>query len=195
MPNVTADPLPNLPPKLIPVLPGEVEMKAFRHPKSGHSLTLHRFQIPLDAAFAITTHKAQGQTMVRAVVDLGSCIGTEAAYVMISWCTSLSGLIVLHPFPIAKITVRRSQDARDEFRRLDRLNTQPISEYGRSPIGNLQEPIVTETAQTDGAPQIAILFSRLNPPDIGSARKLLTQIWDNTGGSSSGKPNFIPSWV
>jgi hypothetical protein len=194
--DVTADSLPNLPLKHIPVLPGEVDMKAFRHPKSGHSLTLRRYQIPLDAAFARTAHKAQGQTMTRVVVDLASCIGTEAAYVMISRCTSLSGLMVLRPFPIAKITVHRSQDARDEFRRLERLNTQTKSNCGENPSGIFQGPAVRKTAEKEGAPQVVTLFSGPSPLDVGGARKLLIQIWDNKNDNGgNGKSDTIPSLV
>jgi ATP-dependent exoDNAse (exonuclease V) alpha subunit len=115
LPDVTADALPNLPPKHVTVLPKAIEMKPFYHLNSGHSCKLHRYQVPLDAGFAITTHKAQDQTLKRAIVDLASCIGKEATYVMVSQCTSLEGLMVLQPFPIGKITTHRSQEARDEF--------------------------------------------------------------------------------
>jgi len=93
--DAKADVLPNLLLKHIAILPNEVEMKAFQHLISGRSQTLHQFQVPLDATFAITTHKAQGQTMTQVNVDLNSCIGTEAAYVMISQCMSLEGLMIL----------------------------------------------------------------------------------------------------
>jgi hypothetical protein len=183
--DVTADTLPHLPPKHVAVLPGEVEMKAFRHPNSGRSVTLRRHQVPLDAAFAITAHKAQGRTMTQVVVDLNSCIGTEAAYVMISRCTSLEGLMILRPFPITKITVHRSQEARNEFQRLDRLNTQTITECVGSPVGGSLGSSVHETTGTEGARQVTTLFSGPNPPDVGSASELLTRIWDDRGGGLS----------
>ena len=183
--DVTADALPHLPPKHVAVLPGEVEMKAFRHPNSGRSVTLRRHQVPLDAAFAITAHKAQGRTMTQVVVDLNSCIGTEAAYVMISRCTSLKGLMILRPFPITKITVHRSQEARNEFQCLDRLNTQTIAECVGNLVGGSLGSSVRESTGTEGARQVTTLFSGPNPPDVGSASELLTRIWDDRGGGLS----------
>ena len=179
--GTSTDALPNLPPKHAAVLPSDVEMKPFRHPNSGHSCTLHRYQVPLDAAFAITTHKAQGQTMNKVVADLGSCIGTEAAYVMISRCTSLEGLMILRPFSIRKITTHRSQEARDEFSRLERLNSQTIAECGDNPIGSVRSSSIHETARAEGVSEIAALFSGENP-DVSSASQLLSRMWDTNGG-------------
>lgn len=175
LPDISSDALPNLPPKHIAVLPNDVEMKSFRHPNSGHTCTLRRYQVPLDAAFAITAHKAQGQTIKKVVVDLASCIGTEAAYVMVSRCTSLQGLMVLRPFPISKITVHRSQDAREEFHRLDRLNIQTIVQ-ARCQVTRSSDP-----SGPDPVSQITALFSSSTqgPLDAGSARQLLNRVWNN----------------
>ncbi|KAH7917808.1 hypothetical protein BV22DRAFT_983528, partial [Leucogyrophana mollusca] len=66
----------------------------------------------------MTAHKSQGQTLQSAIVDLQSCRGTEAPYVMCSRVTSLDGLLILRPFDFSKITSRCSEDARREERRL-----------------------------------------------------------------------------
>ncbi|KAF8340218.1 hypothetical protein F5887DRAFT_853569, partial [Amanita rubescens] len=66
----------------------------------------------------MTAHKSQGQTMKRAIVDLDSCSGSEAPYVMISRVKSLSGLLIYRPFDKRKIRCCLSQDARAEERRL-----------------------------------------------------------------------------
>jgi len=182
LPDVTADALPNLPLGHIAVLPNETEMKPLHHPSSGRSCTLRRYQVPLDAGFATTAHKVQGQTLERVVVDLASCIGTEAAYVMVSRCTSLDGLMVLRPFPIGKIKVHRSQEARDEFRRLDGLNTQTVDEHGDHTTGDVGPSTVCETRPGEEVSQIATLFSGANLLDIGSASQLLNQLWGANGG-------------
>jgi hypothetical protein len=78
----------------------------------------------------MTAHKAQGQTMDRAIVDLESCFGTESPYVMISRVRSLDGLRILRPFNIAKIQCRQSEDSRREFRRLDFIRLLTIVEFG-----------------------------------------------------------------
>ena len=173
LPDLTGATLPHLPPKHVPVIPNDVEMNSFHHPNSGRSCTLCRHQIPLDAAFAITTHKAQGQTMRRAIIDLHSCIGTEAAYVMVSRCTSLDGLLVLRPFPISKITVRRSQDAREEFHRLERLRQHTTEMDQNAQAGGNQE---------EDTLAISALFTSGTNPDGRAAGQLLNHLWNGRAG-------------
>ncbi|KAG1866435.1 hypothetical protein C8R48DRAFT_572162, partial [Suillus tomentosus] len=55
-------------------------------------------------------HKAQGQTMERAIIDFESCNETKAPYVMLSCVTLLDSLLVLHPFNKKKICCRQSED-------------------------------------------------------------------------------------
>ncbi|KAJ7231760.1 hypothetical protein C8J57DRAFT_1091594 [Mycena rebaudengoi] len=63
----------------------------------------------------MTAYKAQGKTLKKAIVNLATCKGTEAPYVMLSRVASLEGLIILTPFDKARICCRRSQDLRQEF--------------------------------------------------------------------------------
>ncbi|KAI0717165.1 hypothetical protein C8Q76DRAFT_571455, partial [Earliella scabrosa] len=69
----------------------------------------------------LTAHKAQGQTFNKVIVDLESCSGTEAPYVMLSRATSLEGVIILRSFRKCKITCHQSGDIRKEARRLEIL--------------------------------------------------------------------------
>ena len=130
IPDLSCDPLPHLPPNHVAVISDTVEMRSIVHPVSGQSCTMKRFQVPLAPGFAMTAHKAQGLTLPRVIVDLASCRGTEPPYVMVSRCTSLAGLMVLRPFPISKLTCRRSQEARNEFARLDLSRWQFIATHG-----------------------------------------------------------------
>ncbi|KAJ3897786.1 hypothetical protein F5879DRAFT_783021, partial [Lentinula edodes] len=68
-----------------------------------------------------TTHKMQGQTLDSAIIDLESCRGTEAPYVMVSRVKTLDGLLVLRPFQLKKIQCRQSEDSRLEHKRLHLL--------------------------------------------------------------------------
>lgn len=81
-------------------------------------------------AFAMTAHKAQGQTMNSVIVDLESCVGTESPYVMVSRVKSLDGSRILRPFNITKIQCHQSEDSRKEFRRLELLHLLTIVEFG-----------------------------------------------------------------
>jgi hypothetical protein len=55
-------------------------------------------QLPFKLAWAITIHKAQGQTLERLIVDLtGGMFSTGQLYVALSRCTSMKGLVLKRP--------------------------------------------------------------------------------------------------
>ena len=129
IPNSEDVEIPHLPKHHFPVLPDTTDLK-FEHGGSHKKLTIKRKQVPIEPGFAMTVHKAQGQTMPRVIVDLEGCFGTEQPYVMISRATSLDGLLVLREFNANQIKKRRSEDLRKEFARLLVLKWKTILNTG-----------------------------------------------------------------
>ena len=121
--------MPHLPEGHFPILPDTTELK-FEHGGSHKRCTIKQKQVPIEPGFAMTIHKAQGQTMGCVIIDLMGCIGTELPYVMVSRATSLDGLIVLQDFDAKQISKRRSEDLRKEFDRLRLLRLRMIAHYG-----------------------------------------------------------------
>lgn len=113
--------MPHLEPFQFPVLEDTVDMN-FTHPDTKRHVTIKRCQVPIEPAFALTAHKAQGQTFHHVVLDLESCKGTESPYVMLSRARSLDGVLILRPFDKKKIKCHQSEDAQKEFSRLRRLH-------------------------------------------------------------------------
>jgi energy-coupling factor transporter ATP-binding protein EcfA2 len=54
-------------------------------------------QYPLRLAWAVTVHKSQGLTFDRAVIDIGDSFAAGQAYVALSRCTSLEGIVLRAP--------------------------------------------------------------------------------------------------
>ncbi|KAJ6479438.1 hypothetical protein C8R47DRAFT_1218997 [Mycena vitilis] len=109
-------------------------------------------------AFAITAHKAQGKTMRACVVNFTGCKGTESPYVMVSRATSLDALVILTPFPKAKICSRQSEDVRVECRRLEYLALQTVIAIGtpEEVARATREIRASYNAPSSGAPSSAL---------------------------------------
>ncbi|KAF8221249.1 hypothetical protein L208DRAFT_1329163 [Tricholoma matsutake] len=102
----------------------------FIHPRSKKTCTVIHTQVPIVPAFAMTAHRAQGQTIEKVIINLESCRGTEAPYVMLSRATSLDSILILRPFQQKCITCALSQDARIEKHRLHELSLHTLIKFG-----------------------------------------------------------------
>ncbi len=64
-------------------------------------------QFPLRLAWAITVHKSQGLTFEKMIVDLGNTFASGQAYVALSRCTSLEGLVLMSKIDQANVIVSK----------------------------------------------------------------------------------------
>ncbi|KAJ6508574.1 hypothetical protein C8R45DRAFT_751956, partial [Mycena sanguinolenta] len=51
-------------------------------------------QLPLNPAYAFTSHNSQGRTLEKSCLDLASCGSIQSAYVMLLRLKSLKGLCI-----------------------------------------------------------------------------------------------------
>ncbi|CAF4392367.1 unnamed protein product, partial [Rotaria magnacalcarata] len=72
----------------------------------------------------MTTHKSQGQTLGKIIIDLvmppGS-IEVASVYVPLSRVKWLDDLLIIRPFEFAALQVKPSTAQREELKRLDRI--------------------------------------------------------------------------
>lgn len=101
-----------------------------------------RSQIPLILAWALSIHKAQGQTLERVKVDLGKVFEKGQAYVALSRATNMAGLQVLR-FDASKVMAH--ERVKEFYSNLDRLGdstskkrktARPAQDYERDFLGD-----------------------------------------------------------
>ena len=84
-----------------------------------------RSQIPLILAWALSIHKAQGQTLNRVKVDLGKIFEKGQAYVALSRATCQEGLQILRFDPKKVMAHDRVRDFYDRLYSVERASKQP----------------------------------------------------------------------
>lgn len=95
-------------------------------------ISVTRKALPFVPAYSITTHKAQGQTIPKVVVDLQLLPGAESVasrYVPLSRVKSRKDIAILRDFSFSALRVKLSKAQRDELERLDRMNKTTSEHY------------------------------------------------------------------
>ncbi|CAF1440299.1 unnamed protein product [Adineta ricciae] len=87
-------------------------------------LSIKRTALPLVPAYCITTHKSQGQTLSKVVIDLKLPNETDdiaAVYVPLSRVKRLVDLAIIRPFDNKVLLMKPSKSQVTEMERLDQL--------------------------------------------------------------------------
>ena len=104
--DINVKPLQGLPPNHIPIFPQTRSIKVSM-PGNQKDVSVNRCHFPLVPVFACTSHKSQGETLSKAVVNLQprdgktNGLAVEFAYVPLSRVKRLVDLTILKPFPPA----------------------------------------------------------------------------------------------
>ena len=90
-------------------------------------ISIKRMQLPFVPGYAFTTHKCQGQTLQKVVIDLQFPLGQRRkevvlTYVPISRFKRLTDVAFLRDFPLSSIQIKPSQAQLQELTRLALLD-------------------------------------------------------------------------
>ncbi|CAF1314365.1 unnamed protein product [Rotaria sp. Silwood1] len=105
------------------LLPANVA-KAAKINKKTTKLTVKRKALPLIPAYSMTTHKSQGQTLGKIIVDLvmpHGPIELASVYVSLSRVKRLDDLLIIRPFEFGTLQVKPSTAQIEELKRLDKI--------------------------------------------------------------------------
>ena len=109
-------------------------MKMFREKKLNTTISVKRQGLPLVPAYSITTHKSQGQTLPKIVIDLNmppGMVEVASAYVPLSRVQRLTDLVILQDFSVSALQVKPSKRQIAELDRLAAIYEQTKRRYAQ----------------------------------------------------------------
>ena len=107
-------------------------MKILNSKKLKTTIHVKRKGLPLVPAYSITTHKSQGQTLPKIVIDLNmppGMVEVASAYVPLSRVQRLTDLVILQDFNINALQVKPSKGQTAELERLTVIFEQTKQRY------------------------------------------------------------------
>ena len=143
-------------------------------------------QYPLKAAWAITVHKSQGLTFDKAIIDVHAAFSPGQAYVALSRCRTLDGLVLSSPVSASVFMRDNAVDAYMNYisRPVEELafsSCYEYFEYEKKP-----EPEEVAPASEDNADKREV---PAEIPDTALARELKS--WRFERAKEIGKPAFV----
>ena len=96
-------------------------LKALNAKQLKTTISVKRRGLPLVPAYSITTHKSQGQTLPKIIIDLNmppGMVEVASAYVPLSRVKQLADIAILRDFDISALRIKPSKGQMDELSRL-----------------------------------------------------------------------------
>jgi hypothetical protein len=109
-------------------------MKLLKSKNLKTTISVKRKGLPLIPAYSITTHKSQGQTLRKIVLDLNmppGMVEVASAYVPLSRVQQLTDLVILRDFSINALQVKPSKGQLAELNRLAIIFEQTKQRYAK----------------------------------------------------------------
>ena len=143
-------------------------------------------QYPLKAAWAITVHKSQGLTFDKAIIDVHAAFSPGQAYVALSRCRTLEGLVLSSPVSASVFMKDKAVDAYMNYiycpvQELAFSSCYEYFEYEKKP-----EPEVVGSEEKVNADKRAV---PVKIPDTALARELRS--WRYERANEIDKPAFV----
>ena len=98
--------------------------KAAKINKKTTKISIKRKALPLIPAYSMTTHKSQGQTLSKIIIDLvmpPAPVEVASIYVPLSRVKRLNELLIVRPFDFTALQVKPTTAQREELKRLERI--------------------------------------------------------------------------
>lgn len=143
-------------------------------------------QYPLKAAWAITVHKSQGLTFDKAIIDVHAAFSPGQAYVALSRCRTLDGLVLSSPVSASVFMRDNAVDAYMNYisspvEELAFSSCYEYFEYEKKPEPEVVAPMTEVNADKREVPA--------EIPDTALARELKS--WRLERAKEIGKPAFV----
>jgi hypothetical protein len=169
--DTTADTLPALPAKVVPVWPRttKVTLAVQRTGMAPKRVSVKRTQLPLAPGWCTTAYKVQGMTLPAVVVDLAKPRGRldpAYAYVALSRVRRLRDVAILRPFAPAALVTHRDELKDADGARLRRLAAATRARL--DPAGTVHNPVLS----TELHDELAVVLS---PVPDGATDVLLSE--------------------
>jgi ATP-dependent exoDNAse (exonuclease V) alpha subunit len=106
--------------------------KAAKATKKSTKIMVKRRALPLVPAYSITTHKSQGQTLSKIIVDLvipPGPVELASVYVPLSRVKRLQDLIIMRPFELEVLQLKPSKAQLEEINRLNMIAKKTREHY------------------------------------------------------------------